>query len=241
MDSPWMISLVSNFWVLLLFLAACTCICHILLIRVWKLDSTGWKKSDYVWLTIASLALIKMASETRVWWVAHQVPFAVERVEIALKHLRSNVIDHPPQDLSKKFFRTESSPPKEIFDDRQRQYDAALAWVQSLSDKLPQQATRPFVPVTFADTSPPQGITDGNVIKSIGHIQGIFEQYESLRNELEKLEGELHKSTQEQIYLVLGPILVCIATAIRITKVTGEIMIILESDRLLEKDQIRPN
>lgn len=221
MPDHFLIQLATDFWVLTGFLCVLLVVLHFFMIYVLKLDKVGWKRTDYFWLGIAALGLMKTTSEVRLMVAESSLSDTRSRVVSGLKELRRVVAQSPTGSLCAKFVKSESSPSD--FDERQRQHDVACKWVTSISSLVPESDEPPFKELRFVDTQPPEDITARDVIQSMEWIQRLFDDYEQRRKEYEDLLILLERTDGERTHIIFGPILLCIALAIRITKVTGEI------------------
>ena len=222
-EVPLPIRVATDFWSLLGILLVLVVLCHATILGLLKLDKVGLKRLDYFWLGIAAIGLIKTAGDTRAWWATSQLPSAARRLDFSIGELQSRVVQNPPRYLSTEFIRTEYSPPEPEFSNVQAQYRRAWEWVKSLPPHLPVSPGPPYPKIDFAKAPPPDGITDPNVESTVQWIQRLLNEYESRRKEYEVLMTEVKRTDGEAMYLVFGPILLCLALAIRITKVTGEI------------------
>ncbi len=131
------------------------------------------------------------------------------------------LVKDPPTYLCRKATRSNLSPPN--FDEIERQFDEACAWLKSAPTILPEHDDGPFIPLNFDDTHFPSDITEPIILNSAQWVKGLFREYEERRLRLEDLKKQTEQSAFEEASRAVSPILLCIALALRITKVTGEI------------------
>jgi hypothetical protein len=197
-----------------------TSVFHIVFIALLDFDKVAWKKTDYVWIGIGALGLISMTANSRIILAKDRLEFATERTTFALQQLRIS-LEIPSRHFCTKFVRSEFSPPD--LENMQKEFDAACAWLKTAPNFLPASSNPPFKPLKFSDTNFPNWITDKGILDEISMIRWWFDEYERRRKNVEKLLAQAKPEEGKYIYELLGPILICIATALRLAKVTGEI------------------
>jgi predicted secreted Zn-dependent protease len=84
---------------------------------------------------------------------------------------------------------------------------------------------------------PPPNIKDKVLQDAILEVRSIFDSYNSVRDEREALVAEAKGNDLEKILYAFGPLLTCFGLAIRITKVTGEIIIEKEAKKSTDEDK----
>lgn len=220
-DLPPFVRLVTNFWWLSGLLLGLILVLHIVLIWVWPLGKVGWKRTDYIWLTIATLGLISLSGELRRWVSSNRLELATARVQYSLDSLRSYLVKSPPTHFCTEFIRSELSPPN--LDDIQRQYHLACDWLRTAPAALPKNDDPPFQPLNFDDTHVPKGLDAPVLVDTIKWIRHLFEEYEQRRLSLIQTQQQTKQTDGEDAQRILSPILLCLALALRITKVTGEV------------------
>ncbi|HEY5893202.1 MAG TPA: hypothetical protein VIT91_08235 [Chthoniobacterales bacterium] len=220
-DESILLILCTSFGWLLLLLLGLTGLFHLICIGLLKFDKIAWKKVDYVWIGVGALGLISTTADNRVLLATNSLDLATQRTTFALQYLRQSLVTDPPRYLCTKFVRSEFSPAN--FDGIQKQFDSACAWLKTAPKVLPDSDNPPFKPLNFADTNFPASVTDKTILDIVGGICMWFDEYENRRKALEKLQAQTKRREGEFIYRIMGPLLICIAIALRLTKVTGEI------------------
>src|SRR5438309_1625150 len=121
---PWFTSV---WWALCVF-AISLLVWHIVLIRVWPLSKTGWKKVDYWWVSLALLGVIGNVGANRREVAKNLFALAQSRMNFAESRVKESIaFGHGPA-LCRKFVRSEFSPPSTKFDDTQKEFDEMCAW-----------------------------------------------------------------------------------------------------------------
>lgn len=213
-----------NIWKLLILFVFLLVALHWLLVRWLKPNKVGWKRVDYIWLGIAALGLISMSTDVRNWLAVEEAKWAKERAEAKFSLLRYYAGgDKPPEYICIKFVRNEQSP--DDFDEIQAEYDEFCEWnkrlLADLPTRLPDDDELPDL--KYPDYKPEKNPKNKVLIEYISNIKKYFEYYQTDRNEYITLKKASFKSDFEKTLFYLSPILLCIALALRITKVTGEI------------------
>ena len=220
-DLPFILRLATNFWLMLASFVALLIVLHILLICIFRPSKVGWKFIDYFSLVIAAVGLINLTADARVFIASNQLPIATGQVSFSLYSLRQS-LSPSANDLCKQSIRSNVSPTN--FDEIKKQYDAACEWLHGASKMLPSGDGPPFTKIDFSDTNFPAWIDYPVILTEVSNIRQLFANYEAKRVFYEEVKSRLGKTEGEEFNLVLGPLLLCIAIALSITKVTGEIL-----------------
>jgi hypothetical protein len=228
-DLPTVVRWSTSFWALLGVLVVSLALLHVALIWVAKIGKVGWKAADYIWLAVAALGLLKLAADSRVFIANNQLTIATDRASWSLNYLRKSLDADAQQTLCRKSIRSADSP--ENFDAMQKEYDAACQWMKQAFSLLPNGDAPPFMSVSFTETNFPVWIDDPVILRTVNDIKRSFDQYDGTRRNYEQIRSKLGRTGGEELNLALGPLLVCFAIALRITKVTGEILIELRLEK----------
>jgi hypothetical protein len=210
----------SAAWVLGTFVVALAAF-HLVLVLWRPLSIVAWKKVDYVWLSLALLGIVFGAGAARREVAANMASTAKSRLEFAVTQVEDRLAFGRGPAVCRKFVRSEFSPPPQEFDRMQREFDAECAWFRSATERLPQTsfARREVLRLEELGSSPPQG-GDGWAISS---LQDSIRRYNEAAAKSKELSGAMQRPEIESILAVIGPPLLAVALALRITKVTGEI------------------
>ena len=198
-------------------------IMHFLLIFWKNLDEITWKHVDYIWLGAAVLGLIgtSMQSE-RFISKPYLETFEKPRTEIAYTYLRSLLADHPGICMPR--VRSEYSPPN---------FDEILLEQNRLCKRLDMIVNR--MPVSFSGSYPSLNKTGYEPIGTrnqykyhlyfLKDVEDRAEEYRRQQRRYADFVNSTKISDSEALLLILSPLLLSFALALRITKVTAEIHI----------------
>jgi len=197
----------------------------VLLVRWLKLGKVAWKRVDYIWLGFGALGLLGAVAQVRMASAAAQIEMHESRVAVALNSVKSliELYAKTPGAICRTFVRSEYSPPPEEFQRSQNEYNTACAWAKQMADTLAMRASSPPEPIDRASLPSRPVVADG-ALRDM--FRGLDRQFEYFDQNIETYRAVREKSKQtpfEQFLVFLGPFLLAIALAIRITKVTGEI------------------
>ncbi|MCO7609096.1 hypothetical protein NJH83_02520 [Pseudomonas chlororaphis] len=189
------------------------------LISVLRLGEIGWKKVDYGWLLLASLALISATQAVRVDWfqsdyqLAQSEQAGLQRRVLAeiddmlgSAHCQAALELHEPQDAA------QVSSLCERFGALERSADGrpstlAVSKVQQALDDLRGEYSAPLVQ------------------QWLQRLGQTFGELERQRAEVHRLHGLTQVSQAERLYGYCAPLLLVIALALRAAKVTGEVLL----------------
>lgn len=217
--------LTTNLWVFLAFFSIALVLFHIVLVFAAKLGMTlgkkGWKKADYYWLGFTALGLFGASSQARHQVAKNMLPTAASHASWAQDELTHEIgfYAEDPGILCRKFVRSEHSPPLEQFDRVQRQWDDACQWIKRVAKVIPVKKAAVPIDVASLPAAPASAETDG----FIRTVKGYVAEYNQALRDRDALRKEAEHSATEATWVVISPVLLALALALRITKVTGEL------------------
>lgn len=214
---PWFTSVSWVLGVFILFLA----IFHFVLVKVWPLSAQGWRRVDYIWVSMALLGVLATVDQTRML-VATNLANSVEiRIPSALSSLKSAATFGTSGAICRTFIRSEFSPPEPQFTELQRDFDAQCNWFREISPRVHEltvESARDFDLSKLAASRPVGG--EPFAYRSFDEsLQDLRESYSALST----LRRKTSHAWFHELLLVLGPTVLAIAIALRLTKVTGEL------------------
>lgn len=228
-----MSQLPTNAWKLLILFAFMLVILDLVLVRWLKLSKVAWKRAEYIWLGVAALGLISVSAEVRNWLSVQQAQTAKLRAETQFSLLRNYAGEvAPPSYICRKFVRTEYSP--DNFDEIKVEYEKFCEWNKRLLERLPVRLLDDLPDLKYSDYELGENPNDKVLIEYVSTIKMYFSNYQTHRNEYIKLNKASTRSDFEMVLFYLSPVLFCLALALRITKVTGEIK--LENNKQINTD-----
>jgi hypothetical protein len=198
----------------------------LLLVRWLRLGKVSWKRMDYIWLGFGALGLLGAVAQVRMESASAQLDMYEKRAIVAFDSVKSlvEVYASNPGPICRTFVRSEFSPPPDEFQRIQNEYNTACEWVKQVSEALKTHATSPPRPIDRASPLPPRPQVSDGALK--GMFRGLDRQLAYFDQNIQAFEALRQKSKRtptEETFVYIGPFLLAIALAIRITKVTGEL------------------
>jgi hypothetical protein len=193
-------------------------VAHLVLLRIWIPGPLGLRVIEYIWLGLAALGLIGAAGEVRRVRAPYEIEMAKAHARSALSLLH---ITTSSQHHCMKFVRTEHSPRN--FDDLVRQQAILCSWITRVDEMLPDSITERTRPDSI--TLPPLRTTLTNT-SMLMVVREVQDGAQRIRSDLRQLESAIRSrelSGAETTFIILSPILVVVALALRITKVSVEV------------------
>ncbi len=128
-------------FILLLFLGELL-ILHVLFIAIpfLRLKKTGWAVMQYLVIALALLGLLSAVSNARQLVAQGMLSISGSHLGFEFRDLRQRVdLYSSPGIVCRTFVRSEYSPPPEVFDRTQREYDELCQWFKSVAGALPHE------------------------------------------------------------------------------------------------------
>lgn len=203
---------------------------HLILLPLLGDREVRWQYIDYVWLPLAFIGLVGTTQMNRSEMASTYLSVWQSRAENLLALSRSTVANYGRDDsyVCSKGKRSLYSPPAEIFDAIERDHASTCEWFRSVKPLLPHTIAEVPQGYSFSYLPPPPKLTSPAAkgpAEAIEHLKALIKQYLEASSHI-----AMHSAEKETpIFLIvaryLGPFVLAIALAIRITKVTGEIRI----------------
>ncbi len=216
LELPWV---TSTTWILGTFALALV-IFQLVLVRWIPLSKVAWKKVDYVWLSLAMLGIIGGVGAARQQIAINFISLAESRITFAEEQIKERLEFGRGPAICRTFVRSEFSPPPEEFNRIQREYDEQCNWFRTVSEKL-QDTT--FVKREILRLEDFGILPSGGDEWATSNLKDAAQWYNNALKAYKELSKARHRSNLEFTLTVVGPFLLAIALALRITKVTGEI------------------
>ena len=192
---------------------------HVVFLKLYPLTKVGWKRIDYVWLGIAALGLIAATAEVRRLVAGNLVAGERAYMAGAYDRLRDRIRFLTGPVVCRQFVRSEWSPPN--LDEIQREYDRACALAQQLSRTLSEEGPSDMTSLKAAARS---SFTDRALNDMFEDVDRSAEDYLKAKQRVDEFErASRERSAAEETLAISAPLLLAIALALRITKITGEI------------------
>lgn len=212
--------LTSTLFILETFVVALV-VFHFSLVKWASLSEITWKKIDYVWLSFALLGILASVGSVRQYIAINMLSTATSTQEYWAKQVEERIAFGQGPVVCRKFIRSEFSPPPEVFEQRQKEFDEQCAWFTNASKRLWNTPFSRGGSLHIEDLGTP--LPTGGVDWALSTLKDAIQRYDEAVMQTKKLKEESRRSSAELILAVIGPFLVTIALALRITKATGEI------------------
>lgn len=196
---------------------------HLVFVWVWPVSDLAWKRIDYVWLGAATLGLIG-ASWNADRYISEELAANLDgpRTLGAYRNMRLIIeaAADPDGAVCVQRKRSDFSPPS--YDEIVREQQMQCSYFKLLASAIPRDVKDPF-PSLYE-----LGFIDYAGVESheswyIAQIRNSAREYEVQRQLYIRRKKSADISDLEAAIIMLGPLLVAIALALRITKVTGEV------------------
>jgi hypothetical protein len=217
MLQPWIPLTAKPLW-LFGILTVLLILFDLVLVRWLKLNKVAWKRVDYIWLSVAAIGLYGTAAEVRRLTAEESLPMRKEIREAAYDRVIDSVRLSTGGAVCRKFVRTDLSPPN--FDEIVREFDSACKFTTTLAGAIPPKAPEKLDTTIFKRRPV---VTDEGLKEQFGWIDSSLSDYFLADAAYRETERAKRRSDIDLAYSVGAPLLLIIALALRITKVTGEI------------------
>jgi hypothetical protein len=219
MQLPWF----TNHWLILGVFVCALVGFHWVFLKLYPMPSIFWKRVDYFWLSMAILGLLSAVGGSREIIAKTLLEYANARAYSSFSNLKRRAEFGSSSVYCREFIRGPGSPPVEEFNRRQSESIATCEWFKAVVFKL--------------DALDPKQRTPLDQVKDFGQFplaedkwpydsfaEGLRSYHESL-SEVSNLTEASASSGFEQVIKLLGPLLLAVALALRITKVSAEVII----------------
>ena len=214
---PWF---VHPLWILGIFLISLVSF-HILFLRLISLSPIGWKKVDYYWLAMALVSLMGAVGARREIIATNTLEYSKSRIDGAFNFMRMRAEFGSSAAICRTFIPSDFSPPPSEMESVQKQFDNQCTWFKNVNSVISTLDTKNPVEIDPAALfgSPP---IDGIEWAGTSFLDSV-QNYNSTVRAIRGLESAASQTGFETFLKLLGPALLAIALALRITKVSGEV------------------
>lgn len=193
---------------------------HLTFLRFWKLSEKGWKYVDYIWISFAVLGLFAGTIEVRRFVAENQVSMQKAYMISEYSDLIREIGFLQGAAVCRKFNRTEWSP--QNFDEIQNEFDKICSFARDLNKRMPNDPPEDIRELNILSYPAVKDVVLQDMLKRLPYC---VKKYEDARKVYKETESAIHRSEIEIVFFILGPFFLAIALALRITKVTGELML----------------
>ncbi|WP_040551592.1 hypothetical protein [Rheinheimera nanhaiensis] len=200
-------------------------ICHLVLIKFLKLSAVAWKRVDYIWLSMAAFGLFATSSQVDQYLSGQLLQnLEIPRAESDYRLLRRWVDDAAKPESSICIVRERSDFSPDDFDDIVHEQRSQCSYFKSLNTNMPSSVSYPLKPLVELGYVQYLGTTNYESFY-VETLEKYASEYEEQRDLVLSRALSVQTSTFEFLMMVFGPLLLCLALALRITKVTAEIQV----------------
>ncbi|TAM48409.1 MAG: hypothetical protein EPN55_00170 [Gammaproteobacteria bacterium] len=211
----------NPWWALVIFLVGLIAF-HFLLVWPRNLSKLGWKVVDYFWLATALLGVLGAVGIARQSAAQHLLATANVRVEGAASIVESALRFGTSGAICRKFVRSEYSPPPEVFNRIQGEFDEQCKWFTMAWKRLETSPFAKRTSLTLQDLG--NTIPRGGEEWAITYLRESLDRYNMAVANLERLIEAEKRTDAEKVLSLFAPFLLAIALALRVAKVTGELL-----------------
>ncbi|MBV9249015.1 MAG: hypothetical protein JO227_07215 [Acetobacteraceae bacterium] len=205
---------------LLLFLAALGLLHAVLIYSPLRLSSRGWKKVDYIWLTMSVFSIIGFVSQSRQTINTNYTPWMERQVRNSGSFVADALRDAAQLSCNVHFVKSDISPPN--FDEIVQQGESYCAYVHDLQAKF-QPVVSDGKPIEHAFTSDPKFPLAYGADFNQPRIETWVANYNSNLQLLRTTKEASQRSDMEIALALIAPFLIAAALALRMTKVTADL------------------
>lgn len=197
----------------------------------WRLTKTGWRVVDYIWLLVGGLGLIVSVGQARQAIAGAAVASAIDRLDTKYGLARKLVRQYAQDEglLCRAVDENEWTSLTEVRR-QQAAFAAGCGWAKRLAEHMPEQT--PQTPISPSLLQPP-ATGDYRFVDDL--VRSMVRQVEFFNEDaaaLVSVRRAVERHWTELAMVVAGPLLLALALALRMTKVTGEWMIDVRAARL---------
>lgn len=193
---------------------------HLFFVYPKNLSKRAWKKVDYIWLGVAAIGLLSIASDVRVATAKNW--FEMEEAR-AIGSLRRIIKFYPTPEntyLCFQFIKGEYS--SDGFEEFQHQHDLRCNWLKKVSEVLKELDVEKL-PELSIQSFPIPNFDKEYLFETVRTLEKDIGWYQEDRRQALETKSLLSQTDLEKNLFYFSPFLLCLALALRIAKVTGEL------------------
>jgi hypothetical protein len=193
---------------------------HIIFLVFFKLSKIGWKYVDYIWLSTAILGIFASSIEVRRQVASSQFETAKYLDHFKYGNLRERLQFLCSSAVCRQFKKSEYSPAN--IDQIQIEYNLVCEHARRLLQIIPIEAPDSLDTTLFVKRPV---VTDPILKDQYLSLENAITEYNNAHKIFSKIKKFTQKSDIEYTLGLLGPFILAIALALRITKVSGELQL----------------
>lgn len=189
------------------------------LISVFRLGEIGWKRVDYGWLLLASLALISETQGVRTEWFQSDYRLAESHKTSTRQRIKAEIDDLVgPEHCRAALTQHSASDAMQVNELCQRFAPLPRTPEGSLTKVAVAQVQGALEEIRAGYSAEP-------VVDWLDRLRESFGDLEKDRNEVHRLYMLTRATNTETVYRYFVPVLLVFALALRASKVTGEVLL----------------
>jgi hypothetical protein len=190
----------------------------LVLVRWLRLGKVAWKRVDYIWLIVAALGLYGAAADVRRTAAANSLPLQHDLRQVAYLSVVDSVRFMTGPAVCREFVRSNSSPKN--FDEVQVEFNRVCTFARTLAHALPTTEPKALDRDFFLRRPP---VTESALRENYQWLDQRVEDYLTADRQYSETVRGVERTSMDLFYAAIAPVLLVVALALRITKVTGEI------------------
>lgn len=214
---PWF---TSQGWIIGIFLASLI-VFHLVFVYSRLLSSMAWKRIDYIWLSMALIALVGAISAGRMSMANTLLSLAQAWVEGSLQFMHVAASAGTSGAICRVFVSSPFSPPADIMRKAQQEFDEECAWFKEVNAALQRIEPGNEQRVDLTQIARPR--PSGGEESFYRSMEDSVQSYNESLDRLTELKRASEPSAFEELLRLLAPTVLAVALALRLTKVAGEI------------------
>lgn len=219
----WMNIIISDIKYILLFFLFFLVLFYFLFIKWFPLSKITWKKVDYIWLFLATIGILSLISEQRIQTAEYWVELEKNYTLTPLRTIDKTFLGESAQSyICSKGIRTEFAPKN--FDEIERLSELHCEWFKKVRALLDSKLKETDLPNIQIEDLPIVTFYEALHIDNVNEIKEFINEYNELKNKYITVQNLTKKDESERILFYLAPFILLIGLALRITKVTAEII-----------------
>ncbi|QQZ43696.1 hypothetical protein IF690_09180 [Pseudomonas sp. SK3(2021)] len=188
-------------------------------ISVLPLGEVGWKRVDYGWLLLASLALISETQNVRTEWFQSDYRLAESHEAATQRRLKAEIDDLLGPDHCRAAAAVHSATDAAQVNELCQRFASLERTAQGRLTALSAGTVVQALDEIRARYSAPP------VLAWLGRLDETLGEQRKARNEVSRLYQLTRATNAETVYRYFVPVLLVIALALRASKVTGEVLL----------------
>lgn len=222
-SEPFFVQLSSNPWYLLPFFILLLMLFHLIFVVLLPLSDKTWKKVEYIWFGAAALGLLGASMQAGRFVGSNYLKnSSADTILISVyADLRENLKWGIDGGVCTTFQRPSQSD--KYIDEVVAVHDRLCEDYKVLYARLPETLPSDAPSLKQLGFVMPQG--EGRIVGAqLRHLEWLSTRYEEIRSAHVRWRSSIEIGEFEATLTVLGPLLIAFALALRITKVTGDIV-----------------